>query len=104
MSKSSEVTSLPISLTVGSPIVPFTSGRNSNAVIFDITMHHVIVVTDFGNTIKYTHAELRDTYGEPIWAAEHRLFYGTNHDPLNSLRDRFRTQIDLLTDVLGKLV
>jgi hypothetical protein len=104
MSKSNEVNNLPISLTVGSPIVPFETGRLGNAVIFDITMQHVTVVTDFGNTIKYSHAELRDAYGEPIWASEHRLYYGTNHDPLESLRERFRTQVDLLTDVLGSLI
>jgi hypothetical protein len=103
MSKSSVVDNLPINLTVGSPIVPFTSGRLSNAVIFDITAEHVTVVTDFGNTIKYTHAELCETYGEPIWASEHRLFYGTNHDPINSLRDRFNTQLELINGVMEEL-
>lgn len=103
MSESNVVFNLPLNLQVGTPIVPLESGRLGNAVITDVGKDRVTVVTDFGNEMRFTYGELRELFGEPEWAAEHRMYYETNTDPKGALVERWMTQIELLQQLVGKL-
>lgn len=103
MSELNVVYSLPIDISVGTPVVPLTSGRTGNAIITAVERDKYTLVTDFGNEFTYTESELRNAYGEPEWASEHRLFYGTNENVEEALRERFNTQLELIQTQLEKL-
>lgn len=90
-------------IKIGMPLVPQTTRNKSNAIITNVINDGVVAVTDFGNELFYTKAELASEYFIPHWAEEHMMYYGTIDSPTNALRERFETQIELIQLQLRKL-
>ena len=90
-------------LRVAMPLVPKEVGDKGNAIVTSILNDSVVVVTDFGNEIIYTKAEVLDQYLQPSWTLEHMMYYGALKHPEVALRERFTSQIEYLQTQLDKL-
>ena len=95
MSKSN---GLPLNPQPNLPLVPNELGRLGNAILVGFKAGRYIVVTDFGNLIEYSYSELNERFSVPDWYYEMPKDY-----PRDSLKQRFATQIELLSDVIRNL-
>jgi hypothetical protein len=94
----SRLNGLPLDPQPNLPLIPVDNGKIGNAILVGFKDGFYIVVTDFGNLIKFTSSELRETFSVPDWYYEMPKDY-----PRDTLRLRFSKQIILLKKVLEDL-
>ena len=76
----------------------------TNAVVVEVKEGFIEVLSDFGNTLKFTEGELSELYEvSEVWAEYSLYSEYLGIEPYETLEDRIKSQIENLENVLNKL-
>jgi hypothetical protein len=85
-----------MTLDVGQPLASLNSEAVGNAVVLELHEDIITVLTDFGNAVKMSPDEVMGRFKIPEWWYDCKeMDY-----PLETLEERIRNQIGLLSDAL----